>query len=170
MEHGSTLVSHGDVFLVTETLGSGVGIVNDGRMVLADVVVRLGVLIDVALALETGVRHVLLVSAPGDALVVKQVNNGRDVRRYLLEVVVVTTKSVTTNGGDVVGHRRVCHAEVVVDADTLRCKPLQVWVAKSVVVVGVFQPDGHETIKDLYVLLATRQLARIRIVRTLPGT
>lgn len=170
MEHGSTLVGHRDVLLVAETLRSSVGIVNDGGVVLANVVVCLGVLVDVALALEAGVRHVLLVSAPRDALVVKQVNNCGDVRRDLLEIVVVTAKSITTNGGDIVGHRRVCHTEVVVDADTLRCKPLQVWVAKSVVVVGVFQPDGHETIKDLDVSLAMWQFARTQIERTLPGT
>lgn len=154
VEHRSILVDHGDVLLVAKALRSSVGIVNDGGVVLANIVVCLGVLVDVTLALETGVRHILLVSAPGNALVIEQVNDGGNVGWDLLEVVVVAAKGITTNGGDVVGHRRVCHTEVVVNADTLRCKPLQVWVVKCIVIVGVLQPDGHETIEDLGVSLA----------------
>ena len=64
MEHRSTLVGHGDVLLVGETFRGGVCVVNDGRVVLPHVVVCLVLLVDVALALETRVRHVFLVSAP----------------------------------------------------------------------------------------------------------
>jgi hypothetical protein len=36
-----------------------------------------------------------------------------------------------------------------VDADALRCEPLQVWVVKSVVIVGILEPDCHKSVKDL---------------------
>jgi hypothetical protein len=50
-----------------------------------------------------------------------------------------------------------------VNADALGSKPLQVWVAKGVVIVGVLEPDCHETIEDLlyrvnYLLRSVRNL------------
>jgi hypothetical protein len=153
VEHRSILVGHGDVLLVGETLWSSVAIINDGWVVLPDIVVRLSSLVDVALALEAGVRHVFLVCAPRDTLVIKQIDNARDIGRNLLEVVVVTSEGVSANGCNVVGHRRVRHAEVVVDTDALRRKPLEVRVTEGVVIVGVLEPDCHETIKDLLSLV-----------------
>lgn len=149
MEHGSILVGHGDVLLVGKTLWGSVAVINDGGVVLPDIVVRLGCLVDVALTLEARVRHVFLVGTPGNTLVVKQVDNTRDVGRDLLEVIVVTSECVSANGCNVVGHRRVCYAEVVVNTDTLRRKPLQVWVAERVVIIGVLEPDCHKSVKDL---------------------
>lgn len=149
VEHGSILVGHGDVLLVGETLGGGVAVINDSRVVLPDIVIRLGRLVDVALALEARVRHVFLVGTPRDTLVIKQIDNAGDIGRDLLEVVVVTSECVSTDRCNVVRHGRVCHAEVVVNTDALRCKPLQVWVAESIVIVGVLEPDCHEPIKDL---------------------
>jgi hypothetical protein len=163
VEHGSILVGHGDVLLVGETLWGSVAIINDGWVVLPDIVVRLGSLVDVALAFEAGVRHVFLVGAPRNTLVIKQIDNAGDIGRNLLEVVVITSEGVSANGCNVVGHRRVRHAEVVVNADALGSKPLQVWVAKGVVIVGVLEPDCHETIEDLlyrvnYLLRSVRNL------------
>ena len=124
VEHRSILVSHGDVLLVGKALWGSVAVINDGGVVLPDIVVRLGRLVDVALALEARVRHIFLVGAPRDTLVIKQINNARDVGRDLLEIIVVTSECVSADRGDVVGHGRVSDAEVVVDTDALRCEPL----------------------------------------------
>jgi hypothetical protein len=153
VEHRSILVGHGDVLLVGETLWGSVAIINDSGMVLPDIVVRLGRLVDVALALEARVRHVFLIGTPRDTLVIKQIDNARDIGRNLLEVVVVTPERVSANGCNVVGHGRVRHAEVVMDTDALRREPLQVGIVKSVVIVGVLEPDCHKTIKDLLYLV-----------------
>ena len=75
VEHGSIFVGHGDVLLVGKTLWGSVAVVNDGGMMLPDIVVRLSRLVDVAFALEAGVRHVFLVGTPGDALIIKQIDN-----------------------------------------------------------------------------------------------
>jgi hypothetical protein len=154
VEHGSILVGHGDILLVGETLWGSVTVINDSGMVLPDIVVRLGRLVDIALALEARVRHVFLVGTPRDTLVIKQIDNARDVGRNLLEVVVVASECVSADGGNVVGHGRVCHAEVVVNTDALGCEPLQVWVAKGIVVIGVLEPDCHESIKNLLNLVS----------------
>jgi hypothetical protein len=124
VEHGSILVGHGNVLLVGQALGSGVCVEDDRRVVLPHVVVGLGLLVDIALALEARVRHVLLVSRPRDALVLEQVHERGDIGIDSLEVVVVTAKGITADGSDVVGHRRVCHAEHIGDADSLGSQPL----------------------------------------------
>jgi len=149
VEHGSILVGHRDVLLVGKALWGSVAVVDDGWMVLPDIVVCLGRLVNVAFALEARVRHIFLVGTPGDALVIKQIDNTRDVGRDLLEVVVVTSECVSANGCNVVGHGWVCHAEVVVNTDALRRKPLQIWVVERVVIIGVLEPDCHESVKDL---------------------
>ena len=171
MEHRSILVDHGDVLLVGKTLWGSVAVVNDGGVVLPDIVVRLGGLVDIALALEARVRHIFLVGAPRDTLVIKQINNARDIGRDLLEVIVVTSECVSADRGDVVGHGRVSDTEVVVDTDALRCEPLQVWVVKSVVIVGIFEPDCHKSIKDLCKPLVIYDSQYGRLIKcTLPLT
>ena len=149
VEHGSILVGHGNVLLVGQTLGRSVCVEDDRRVVLPHVVVGLGLLVDVALALEAGVRHVLLVSRPGNALVLEQVDKRGNVGIDSLEVVVVTAEGVTANGSNVVGHGRVGHAEHVGDADALGCQPLKVGVSKGIGIVGVLEPDRHIAIEDL---------------------
>ena len=57
----------------------GDGILNHERIVLADIVVCSCLLVLVIEALETGVRQVLLVLAPGNPAGVQQVRNGRDI-------------------------------------------------------------------------------------------
>jgi hypothetical protein len=89
----------------------------------------------------------------------------------LLEVIVVTAEGVTSDGGNVVGHGRVCHAKVVADTDTLGREPLQVWVAEGIVVVGVLEPDCHEAIEDLCELSVVCKVYSIsNCERTLPLT
>lgn len=59
-------------------------------------------------ALESGMRNMLLVLGPRNALSVQQISNGRDVLGHLLEVIIVHAKGVTTSGSTVVRLGRMC--------------------------------------------------------------
>lgn len=63
---------------------------------LADIVVRLGVLVNPRVALVTGVRHVLLVLRPADSLSLEEVDDSGDIASNLVEVIVVHAKVVAT--------------------------------------------------------------------------
>ena len=65
------LVEERQVLLVGQSIWARVGIVDDRWVVLADVVVRLGPMIDVGVALVASVGHVLLIAAPADSLVLE---------------------------------------------------------------------------------------------------
>lgn len=86
---------------------------------LANVVILAVLLVDVGLALEAAIRHVLLVVAPRDALVLEQVDDGGYVLDYLGEVIVLHPEVVTTDGRDVVGLRRVRDGVVVGERDAM---------------------------------------------------
>jgi hypothetical protein len=47
--------------------------------VLADIIVRLGLLVAPGVSLEACVRHILLVSGPRDALVLQEIDDSRDI-------------------------------------------------------------------------------------------
>lgn len=89
----------------------------DQRVVLADVVARVG--LGEAVALVASVGQVFLVLAPGDVLRVEQIRNGRDVGGKLDKLVMVHTPGITTGGGAVVGLRRVREGPEVGQGDTL---------------------------------------------------
>lgn len=82
-------------------------VVKHERVVLADIVVCISILVGVIVALVAGVWQVLLVLAPRDTLGVEKINNGGDIFRDLVEVVIVHSKGVTTGSGTVIGLRRV---------------------------------------------------------------
>ena len=100
------------------------GIIQHEGVVLAHVVVGKSLLVGVVVALEAGVRDLLLVLAPRDTLGVQQISNGGDVGRHLVEVVIVHAESVTTSGGTVVGLRRVGDSIVVGPTKELECIPV----------------------------------------------
>lgn len=77
-------------------------VVKDQWVMLADIVWVISVLVGVVVALETGVRHMLLVLAPRDTLGVQQINNGRNIFRDPVEVVIVHSKGITTHGSTVI--------------------------------------------------------------------
>lgn len=103
-----------------------VGAVDDGRVVLPHVVVGPGDLVDPFLALEPGVRHVLLVLAPRDALVLQKVDDRGDVGVNGADGVVVHAEVVTSVRSNIVGLRGVSHAKVVAQRDALGGQPCQV--------------------------------------------
>lgn len=78
-------------------------VVKHQRVVLPNVVIAVSFLVGIVVALETSIGNVLLVFSPRDALGVKQISNGRNVGRNLIEVVIVHSKRVTTSGSAVVG-------------------------------------------------------------------
>lgn len=87
------------------------------RVVLADVVARVG--LGEAVALVAGVGQVFLVLAPGDVLRIEEIRNSRDVGGKLDKFVMVHTPGITTSGGTVVGLRRVREGPEVGQGDTL---------------------------------------------------
>lgn len=100
-----------------------VGAVDDGRVVLPHVGVGPSNLIHPFLSLEPGVRHVLLVLAPGNALVLQQVDNRGDVGIDSADSVVVHAEVVASMRGNIIWLRRVSHAKVVAQRDTLVSQP-----------------------------------------------
>lgn len=86
---------------------------------LANVIVLAVLLVDVGLALEAAVRHILLVVAPRDAFILEQVDDGRYIVGYLGEVVVLHPEVVAADGRDVVGLRRVRERVVVGESDAM---------------------------------------------------
>lgn len=97
----------------------GNGVEDDQRVVLANVHVRLGLLVDPLEGSVSSVGHVLLVLSPRDLSGIKNIGNGGDVLGDLEVVVVVNTKVVSSNSGDVVTHGRVGNSKVVGKGDTL---------------------------------------------------
>lgn len=99
---------------------------------LPHVVVGAGDLIDPFLSLEPGVRHVLLVLAPRDALVLQKVDDRGDVGVNGADSVVVHAEVVTSVRSNIVGLRGVSHAKVVAQCDALAGQPGQVGCKLSV--------------------------------------
>lgn len=81
------LVEQSGVLLVRETTRARVLVVDDRRVVLADIVVGLGLLVDPAVPLEARVGHIFLVSTPGDAAVLEKIDHGGDSVGNLVESV-----------------------------------------------------------------------------------
>lgn len=124
-------------------------VVENWRVVLANVVVGTGLLVAVIEALEAGVRHVLLVGAPRDALGLQQIHNGRDVGRDGDHVVMVDTVVVSRDCGSIVGHGGMGDGKVVGQGDALLGQPCEAGVANGKVVVGVLQPDDGDAVEGL---------------------
>jgi hypothetical protein len=82
-------------------------VVKHERVVLADIVACISILVGVIVALVAGVWQVLLVLAPRDTLGIEKINNGGDIFRDLVEVVIVHSKGVTAGSGTVIGLRGV---------------------------------------------------------------
>lgn len=114
---------------------SGNVVKEDKRIVLADVVVGIGLLVGVVEALETSVGETLLVFTPRDSLGFQHINDGGDVLGNLIEVVVVHSELVTSSSGSIVGLRRVSDRPEVGQGDTLGSQVLLVAVIGSIAVV-----------------------------------
>ena len=119
------------------------------RVVLAHVHVGKGLLVGVVEALEARIRHTLLVLGPRDALGVEQINNGGDVGREEVEIIIVHAEVVTGGGSAVVWLGRMGCGEVVSQGDALGGQVLLVWVAGSSAVVDVLEPYLVETLERL---------------------
>jgi hypothetical protein len=102
---------------------------------LPNVVVRERFLVGPVEALEAGVGITLLVLGPRDALGVQEVDDGADVGREGMEVVVVHTEVVAAYGCRVVGLAGVGCGVVVCQCDTLGGEPFLVGVAGGGAVV-----------------------------------
>lgn len=105
------------------------------RVVLANVVVGIGLLVGVVETLETSVGQTFLVFTPGDSLGVQQVNDSGDVGRDLPEVVVVHSKLVTSSSGGIVGLGRVSDGPEVGQRNSLGSQVLLVGVVGGIAVV-----------------------------------
>lgn len=114
---------------------SGNVVKEDKRIVLADVVVGIGLLVGVIEALEASVGETLLVFTPRDSLGVQKINDGGDVRRNLDKVVIVHGELVTSSSGGIVGLRRMSDSPEVVQGDTLGSQVLLVAIIGSIAVV-----------------------------------
>ena len=145
------LVERSEVLDGAETLGVvGDGVVQNSRVVLADVVIG-GLVVDdgsVAEALESSVRHVLLVLTVRDTLGVEQIVDAADTAIDVAQSIAIETEVVTSVAGHVIWLTRVGNTEQAVERDTLCSEVLQVWVTSSGREVGVLKPDNNETIKS----------------------
>lgn len=83
------------------------GVIKHQWVVLANVIIVISFLVRIVVALETGIGNVLLVFSPRDPLGVKQISNGGNVPRDLIEVIVIHSERVTASGSAVVGLRRM---------------------------------------------------------------
>ena len=124
-------------------------VVENWRVVLANVVVGTGLLVAVVEALEAGVRHVLLVGTPRDALGLQQIYNGGDVGWDGGHVVMVDAVVVSRDGGGIVGHGGMGDGKVIRKGDSLGGQPGEAGVADGEVVVSVLQPDDGDAVKGL---------------------
>lgn len=142
-------VELGQVLILGQSISTGVGVVDYGRVVLSDVVVCLGLLIDPGLSFKSRIWHVLLVLRPGNTLILQQIDDAGDIARNLVEIIIVHAKVVTTNRGNVVGLTRVSDSVVVAQRDAFLGQPGKVGIASSFVIVGVLEPDSNEAIEHL---------------------
>lgn len=127
VEQGSRGINQGDVLNLRQTLlRESDAVMKNGRVVLAHIVVGAVLVVHPREALETRVGHVLLVKTPRDTVVLEQVNDSRDIARVAVEVIVLHAKVVTSDGGHVVGLRRMSDAKVVGQGDALGSEPSKV--------------------------------------------
>lgn len=116
---------------------------------LADIHVRVRLLVGVIEALETSIWNTLLVLGPGNALGVEQIRNRGDVGWEEVEIVVVHAEVVTGSSSAVIGLAGMSCSEVLAQGDPLAGKVLQVWVASGGAVVDVLQPYLVEALECL---------------------
>lgn len=83
------------------------GVIKHQWVVLANIIIVVSLLVRVVVALETGIGNVFLVFSPRDSLGVKQISNGGNVPRDLIEVIIIHSKRVTSSGSTVVGLGRM---------------------------------------------------------------
>lgn len=142
----------------------GDGLVEDQRVMLANVIVGESLLVGVVEALEAREWNMLLVLGPRDFLGLEQVHNSSNVGRGLVKIVVVHTEGVTTSGGAIVWLRRVSGRKVVGQGDSLGClsldghtepgsarltgKEILVWVTSGGGVIDVLHPDLVESLES----------------------
>lgn len=100
-------------------------------------------------ACETRVWHILLVEPPSNALVLEKIRNGRNIARDQIRVIVVDSEVLATNRSDIVRLAGVSDGEVIREGDALARDPQKTRIAGGFVVVGVFEPDGHEAVEGL---------------------
>jgi len=132
----------------TETLRNVVGLVDNGRVVFANVVVGMGSHIDPRVALEASVRHVFLIFAPADSSRLEEVDNSADILRNRVEVVVVHAEVVTADTGNIVWFRRMSDAEVAVEEHSLLGESGQIRVTHRSGKIRVLEPDVHEAVEE----------------------
>lgn len=101
-------------------------------LVLSDIVIRAGLLVDVV-ALEATVRHILLVQTPADFLRLEHINNGLRGRANAGETVTGYAMGATADGCDVVWLGWVRNGQVVRERDSLTGDPCEVRCQPSVV-------------------------------------
>lgn len=114
-------VEAGEVLdLARALIGVCDGVEENEGVVLAHVLVRSR--LGPAVALVSGVGHVLHVLAPGDTPGVEEIGNGGDIGGDLVPVVVVHAEVVTGGGSTVVGLRGVSSGKVVGQQNALLCE------------------------------------------------
>lgn len=91
----------------------------NSRVVLADIGAAAVFRVVVATAGEASIRHVFLVMGPRDVLGLEQVNDGEDVGRGIVHIVVSHAKVVACHAGEVVGFRGVSGGVVVGQGNAL---------------------------------------------------
>lgn len=127
---GNVIVQAGEVLDLAQPGGiAGDRVVQDQRVMLADIVVGTGLLVGIVEALEARKRHVLLVFRPRDALGVEQVDHRRDVLGDLPEVVIVHAKVIAARRTGVVGLGGVSDGPVVGQLNPLRRQVFLVGIA-----------------------------------------
>ena len=114
------LVEEGSVFdqLKSARL-TGRSIVENLGIMLADIIVSTSNLVDPSEALVAGIRHILLVHAPRNSLVLEEIDDGRDVFWDLGEWVAVKTEVVTSYGSHVIWLGGMSLCEEVAQRDAL---------------------------------------------------
>lgn len=142
-------------------LGQAVGVECNGveaneEVVLASVVTLL--LVVVLEALKAGVGETLVVVTPADALVLEEVDNGRDVLVNQEERIAVGAEVVTAGGGNVVRLRRSANTVHLSEQDTLVDQSLAVGVGDGIVVGGGLEIDLHDAVEDLALDVRSRRL------------
>lgn len=104
-------------------------LIQDQRIMFAYVVIGKGFLVGEIETLEAGIWHGFLIFRPRDALGVEQINDGGDVRRDVMEVVIVHAKIVPSHRRAIVWLRRVGGGPVVGQRNAHFSQGLLIWVA-----------------------------------------
>jgi len=94
-------------------------VVDNGRVVLANVVIPAILLVDPSKALKAAVWHVLLVETPANLLLVEEIKNSGNVVRNLVESIVCDAEVVTANGCNVIWLARMGDTVILREGNAL---------------------------------------------------